>query len=180
MPPSSRTTTTSVWTRRRVVNSGISAVPLPFAESSLQHLPRRYPFASLSKRLQAAGDAVHERLRQRLAAPHHRHQRGPGEEVGDVVLAEIDEGEAERAGVGPAQRPLDLAGFRERERRRDQEVAKCSEGIAAQGLPPSALVHLRPGRPQVSSPTSTMIRRTSSPVRPSSEAHQGGAVGTAK
>jgi hypothetical protein len=34
--------------------------------------------------------------------------------------------------------------------------------------------------PQKSSPTSTMIRRTGSSVSPCSDAHHGGAVGTAK
>ena len=59
-------------------------------------------------------------------------------------------------------------------------MAKCSEGIAAQGLPPRASYIFGQAVPQVSSPTSTMIRRTGSPVSPSSEAHQGGAVGSAK
>ena len=101
---------------------------------------------------------------------------GAGGEVGDVVLAEVDEREAQRQRVGPAggagARPVSAS-----EIAAVTEVAKCSEGIAAQGLPPSAPYIAGQADFQVSSPTSTMIRRTSSPVWPCSEAHQGGAVG---
>src|SRR3954454_19326335 len=115
MPTSSNTTTTSVCSSRRVVSSGISALPLPFAESS-PDTPWTLPARQALQSAQAAGDAVNERLRKRLATPDHRHQRRPREEVGDVMLAEVDEGEAERAGVGPGERPLDLADFRKRKR----------------------------------------------------------------
>ena len=60
------------------------------------------------------------------------------------------------------------------------DAAKCREGIAAQGLPPKASYSAGQARPQVSSPTPIMIRRTSSSVRPSCEDHQGGAVGAKK
>ena len=129
----------------------------------LSRHPGTLPVRHALQSPQAAVDAVHERLGERLAAPDHRHQRRPGEQVGDVVLAEVDEGEAERRRRRSSRarpRPCRLPRARAR---RPSEVAKCSEGIAAQGLPPSASYIFGQAEPQVSSPTSTMIRRTSSP-----------------
>src|ERR1700755_3481897 len=110
MPTSSSRTTTIVCTRRRVVRSGISTGPLPLAEGS-PDTPGTLPARQALQALQAAVDPDHERLGQRLAAPDHPDQERPGEQVGDVMLAQVDEGEAERAGVAPAERALDLPGL---------------------------------------------------------------------
>ena len=64
------------------------------------------------------------------------------------------------------------------------EVAKCSEGMAARGLPPRKPYSGPQPEPQNSSPYSTIMRRSSG-VRPSSispcrAAYQGGAVGIAQ
>ena len=122
---------------------------------------------------------MNRRFGQRLAATHGSDQASAGEQIGDVVLAEVDEGEAEGQGVGPTHRPLDRTRLGERIAA-IAEVAKCSEGIAAQGLPPSASYIFGQAEPQVSSPTPIMIRSTFSPVRPCSEAHHGGEVGITK
>jgi len=64
------------------------------------------------------------------------------------------------------------------------EVAKCSDGMAARGLPPRK--PYRGAQPdfQKCSPYSTIIRRSSgvrpSAIRPWAAAYQGGAVGTAQ
>ena len=151
---------------------------MPFAESS-GDTPETLPASEALQALQTAVDPQDHRFGERLAAPHGGDQERAGGEVGDVVLAEIDQGEAEGQRVAPAERALGPPRFRQ-EIAAISEVAKCSEGIAAQGLLPSVPYIPGQAEPQVSSPTSTMIRRTSSPVRPCSEDHQGGAVGAAK
>src|SRR3954454_333723 len=111
-------TRTSVWTSRRTVSSGISTVRSPFAEFS-SDTPRTLPVREALHTLQRPVDAVHERFGKRLPAPHHGHQEGAGGERGGVVLAELHEPEAEGHGVAPADRPLDSAGLRQRERGAD-------------------------------------------------------------
>ena len=64
------------------------------------------------------------------------------------------------------------------------DVAKCSDGMAARGLPPSKPYRRTQPDPQNSSPYSTIMRRSSgvmpSSIRPLRAAYQGGAVGTAQ
>src|ERR1700679_1969483 len=112
MQTSRATIRTSVCTRRRVVKIGSSTVSLPFAGSSPDTqwtLPARQALQAL----QGPVEAHDQRLGERLASPHGGDEKRPGGQVGDVVLAQVDEAEAERRRVGPAQGALDLAGFRE-------------------------------------------------------------------
>jgi hypothetical protein len=64
------------------------------------------------------------------------------------------------------------------------EVAKCSEGMAARGFPPSKPYSRAQPEPQNCSPYSTIMRRSSgvvpSSIKPCRAAYQGGAVGTAQ
>ena len=64
------------------------------------------------------------------------------------------------------------------------DVAKCSDGMAARGLPPRKPYRGPQPDPQNSSPYSTIMRRSSgvspSSISPSCAAYQGGAVGTAQ
>ena len=59
--------------------------------------------------LHACGHALDQRRHGGRAAPDPLGEREPGGEVDDVVLAQVDERDAERAGVGPARprRPRD-------------------------------------------------------------------------
>ena len=64
------------------------------------------------------------------------------------------------------------------------DVAKCSDGMAARGLPPRKPYRGAQPDLQNCSPYSTIIRRSSgvrpSAIRPCAAAYQGGAVGTAQ
>src|ERR1700709_400643 len=144
MQTSSRTTTRSVCSRRRVVSSGISALPLPFAGRSAD-TPWTLPARQALQPAQGAGGAGAERLDKWLPAPDDGDQSGPGEQVGDVMLAEVDEGEAEGAGIGPPDRALDLADFGQRERG-DQRGGEVQRGHRRPGVAAERVVHLRPGR----------------------------------
>src|SRR3954452_5524389 len=110
-------TTTTVGISRRVVSIGISARrPLPSARSSGDTLGK-LPAGDLLQTLKRPVYPAYEGFGERLALPDGGDERRAGDQIGDVVLAEIDEREAEGPGVAPAEGALDLAGFRERERR---------------------------------------------------------------
>src|SRR3954452_22503280 len=105
----------TVWTIRRVVKIGISAKRLlPFAESS-GDTPEKLAARDPLQTLQASVYPAYEGFCQPLPPPHGDDQSRSREQVGDVVLTEVDEGEAEGSGVGPAERALDLARFGERQ-----------------------------------------------------------------
>ena len=87
-------------------------------------------------------------------------QRGTRHQVDHVVLAQIDQREAERAGVGPADGALDRA--RPRSAGSPPSARRRS---AARASPPTGCRRGRrrggsQERPHCSSPTSAMIRRT--------------------
>src|SRR5690242_18833738 len=140
---------TAVWITRRGVNSGssarfVSAVSSSTGtatSSSLAELssdtPGKLPVCRPLQALQAAVDREDERLGERLGAPHPLDQPGAGEEIGHVVLAQVDEGEAEGERVAPAERPRDAAGFRQRDRADEGrgEVERGHRGprVAAEG-----------------------------------------------
>ena len=97
----------------------------------------------------------------RLALAHGQHQRGARDQVDDVVLAQVDEGEAEGAGVGPPERALDRP--RLGQQHAPPSARRRSEARAS---PPTGCRRGRrtsrsQARPHCSSPTSCMIRRTS-------------------
>ena len=58
----------------------------------------------LLQALEPGAHLVHHRLGERVAEPHGRDERGAGDEVGHVVLAQVDEREAEDRRVGAADR----------------------------------------------------------------------------
>src|SRR5882757_1942317 len=122
------TTTMPVCTIRLVLKTGSSKLPpgsssgCPVGSSSSPT-----PDSSFSARVSsgtaagtlsgtAAGDPLepldhradraHRGGEDRVGAPHRGDQPGAGEKVGDVVLAEVDEAEAESQRVSPAERPL--------------------------------------------------------------------------
>src|SRR6476620_3623308 len=63
--------------------------------------------------LEGPVDPQDEGLGEWLAAADERDQGGAGDQVRDVVLAEVDEGEAEGQRVGPAGGTLGPTGLRE-------------------------------------------------------------------
>ena len=101
---------------------------------------------------QAGIDRLHERLDQRLALAHEDDEGRAGEQVGDVVLAEVDEREAECAGVDPAERSWNLARLAEVDRRhqrggeveRGHRRPRVRVERVVEGLPGTA-PHLLPG-----------------------------------
>ena len=99
---------------------------------------RESPPAIRSSRRRTVDDLADRGGEDRVGAAHGADQPGAREQVGDVVLAEVDEAEAEGQRVGPGDRALALFAS-ESDFAPTTEVAKWSEGIAAQGLPPSAL-----------------------------------------
>src|SRR3982751_5324229 len=112
-------TTTTVWISRRVGNMGISAqgvFPFRFADGCGDTLGK-LPVGDPLQTLQGSVYPAYEGFCQRLARPHRGDEGRAGEQIGDGVLAQISEGEAERARVSPGEPALDLAHFRERERR---------------------------------------------------------------
>src|SRR4051794_33751926 len=133
----------TVWTIRRVVKIGISAKwLLPFAESS-GDTPEKLAARDPLQTLQASVYPAYEGLRQPLPPPHGGDQSHPREQVGDVVLAEVDEGEAEGAGVGPAEGALNLARFGEGQRSGDGG-GEVQRGHRRPGVAAERVVHLRP------------------------------------
>src|SRR6476469_6510957 len=120
METSRTTTTTAVCTMRLGVNSGSWAARLSSAVSSTStgasltepssDTWKKLPVCQLLQVLQASIDAVHEGLRERLPRADDRDQGHPCGEVGDVVLAKVDEGESEGQRVGPADRAGGPAG----------------------------------------------------------------------
>src|SRR5512146_109586 len=97
-----------VWISRRGVNSGSSTVPLPFPGSS-RDTPKTLPARQALEAAQAPVDRQDRRLGKGLAAPHGGHQGAPGGQIGDVVLAEIDQGKAQGQRIPPAERARDAA-----------------------------------------------------------------------
>src|SRR5215467_8639880 len=100
------TTTIPVWIIRLVEKTGSS-------DTAGGTLPSAPPGDSLEP-LDDGADGAHGGGEDRVGAPHRGDQAGAGEEVGDVVLAEVDEAEAEGERVGPADRPLLRARFGQR------------------------------------------------------------------
>src|SRR4051794_30771267 len=103
-------TMTAVCTMRLVVKSGnwaarlSSAVSSTSSEVSLTE-PSSDTWETLPVRealqgLEASIDAVDQRLGKGLALADDGEEGRSGREVGDVVLAEVDEGEAEGQGIG--------------------------------------------------------------------------------
>ena len=88
---------------------------------------------------------MHERLGERLALADGDDERGAGGQVGDVVLAEVDEGEAEGQRVGPADRAGGLAGFGQRVGG-DQRGGEMQRRHRRPGVAAERVVHARPGR----------------------------------
>ncbi len=159
----------------------------PGACSSSLTPPRRLPRA-LSPRAPPPS-ARHGRRaapRRGAAVRTPSAQREPGQQVDDVVLAEVDEREPERGRVGPAERRRRRGPVSASTCAAVTDVAKCSDGMAARGFPPRT--PYRGAQPdfQNCSPYSTIMRRSSGRAgRPSMQAlaaaaYQGGAVGTAQ
>src|SRR5258707_1867346 len=115
MVTSSARTSTTVCARRRGVTSGIATVPSPLAEFS-GDTPGTLPAREALQALQGLVDAAYKRLGEWLATPDDGDEQSTGEKIGDVVLAEINEGEAERPRVAPAEPALHLGGFGQGER----------------------------------------------------------------
>src|SRR3954453_10640502 len=128
MTTSRAKTTTSVCTSRRTVKSGISppgpwrsrrstvsssgsTASLPFATRS-SDTPGTLPARDSLQALKRPVDPEDEGLGERLAAPDRGDQEGAGDQVGHVVLAQIDQREAEGAGVAPTEGALGAARFR--------------------------------------------------------------------
>ena len=113
---------------------------------------RRRAAASLMRRALAssawiaAGEPPRERRRGRRAGAHALGEREAGRQVDHVVLAEVDEREAEQQRVGPPQRPGDHAGLGEHMRRRDG-CREVQGGHGGQGVPPEDTVQRGPAGP---------------------------------
>ena len=133
--------------RRRCSRTGGSALrpAPPSASLAARHLPP--PLALRPSRVPYASRAA-DRARRRAAArgaargaepAHGRGQRGAGEQVDDVVLAQIHQREA-RASPRTPSRARPRTGPTSASRSAAiTDVAKCREGIAARGLPPKTL-----------------------------------------
>src|ERR1700749_580608 len=109
MLTSSTTTTTPVGSRRFGVKIGSSFSPAP--------PPETLPGAAAGDPLEPLDhfvDLPHRGGEDRVGAAHRGDQPGAREQVGDVVLAEVDEAEAEGQRVAPADRPLRRARFGQR------------------------------------------------------------------
>src|SRR3954469_7364383 len=148
-------TTIAVCTMRLAVNSGSWAARLSSAVSSTStgasltgpssDTPGKLPVREALQALQAPIDPVHERLRPRLALADDCDERRSGGEVGDVVLAEVDEGEAEGQRVGPAGRAGGLAGLGQRVGG-DHRGGEMQRGHRRPRVATESVVHARPGR----------------------------------
>ena len=134
-----------VWISRRRVKIGSSSGIAAVRRDPLETPTGSYPLARRSKRRRPPVTAWTAGSASGSPRAHGGDQAGAGEQVGDVVLAQVDEREAERQRVGPAHGALDRARFGERDRRhrRGGEVQRRHRrpGVAAQRR-----VHLRPGR----------------------------------
>ncbi len=103
-----------------------------------------------------------------------------GEQVGHVVLAEVDQREPERARVGESQPPLRAGRPRPAPERRRAKWRSASEGMAAKGLRAERVVQRRPRGPEGPFADLEHHPLDAGSRSPLAEAHQGGAVGTAQ
>src|SRR3954452_23947778 len=154
METRSTRTTIAVCTMRLAVNRGSWADRLSSAVSSTStgasltepssDTPGKLPVGEALQVLQPSIYPMHERLRERLPLTDGREEGRSGGEVGDVMLAEIDEREAQGERVGPADGALPLSGpgqlVGDDKRGGEMERRHRRPRVAAQGA-----VHARPG-----------------------------------
>ena len=92
---------------------------------------------------------------------HRFGQRGAGDQVDGVVLAEVDEREPERAGVGPADRARDGIDLRD-QARGHQRGGEVQRRHGSERIPSERIVKIVPAVPQNRSPYSSIMRLTGS------------------